>query len=381
MNASKLNKKRNGKGQKKKEVSETAPIFLRKTYHMIDSCNPEIAGWSDDGFAFVVKDPETFASDIITQFFKHNNFSSFVRQLNFYGFRKIKSDAIRIRDAVSDSESKFWKFRHDKFQRGRPDLLSEIRKSNHTEAADKKEVDVLRSEVYELRSRLSSMEKDMEKLTSLLHTIASASPALASKALMSSIAVSEAAGTASASKNNNKIKDISNNLNKKRKISPLPSPITSVSLEPLAVSSLADKDAYDIDTKKHKMGLGDDIVKIPKVPPMPSPSQLISSSSTTLRDESLGTLTSMDEDIFTSLFPLDDSSTSSSSSDDILQVVDGNDFMLTSDDDPIMADVVAAAAATIPGDLEVADLMDIPMTVPSQSAAATPTTTTTWAAQ
>lgn len=241
---------------------------------------------------------------------------------------------------------------------------------------------MLRSEVYELRSRLSSMEKDMEKLTSLLHTIASASPALASKALMASTAVSEAVAAASGSKNNNKnntVSDISNNLNKKRKISPLPSPITSVSLEPMAVSSLADKDAFDMDNKKHKKALDDDILKIPKVPSIPSPSQLISSSSSTLREESLGTLTSMDEDIFTSLFPLDDSSSTSSSSDDILHVADGDDYMLTSEEDPILADVVAAAAATIPDDLEVGDLMDIPMTVSSQNDAAS--TVTTWAAQ
>jgi hypothetical protein len=229
------------------------------------------------------------------------------------------------------------------------------------------------------------MEKDMEKLTSLLHTIASASPSLASKTLMASAAISEAIATASGSKNTNKNTNSSNsniNFNKKRKISPLPSPVTSVSLEPLAVSSLADKVAFDVDNNRNNKVLDDDVMKALKVPPMPSPKQLISSTSTTLREESLGTLTSMDEDIFTSLFPLDDStsSSSSSSSDDILQVVDGDDFILTSEDDPLMADVVAAAATTIPDDLEVVDLMDIPMTVSSQNAAAS-ATMTTWAPQ
>jgi len=33
------------------------PIFLRKTYKMIDACNPEICSWSDDGEMFVVKQP------------------------------------------------------------------------------------------------------------------------------------------------------------------------------------------------------------------------------------------------------------------------------------------------------------------------------------
>jgi heat shock transcription factor 2 len=59
---------------------------------MIDTCDPQIATWSphDNGETFIVTNVKAFESTIIPQFFKHSKFSSFVRQLNFYGFRKIR---------------------------------------------------------------------------------------------------------------------------------------------------------------------------------------------------------------------------------------------------------------------------------------------------
>ncbi|KAG7374532.1 HSF-type DNA-binding protein [Nitzschia inconspicua] len=167
MDPAKVTKKRTARSPTKK-MAENAPIFLRKTYEMINTCDPEIATWSEDGMSFVVKDPDTFASEVIGLFFKHNNFSSFVRQLNFYGFRKIKCDSLRIKDEANDVESRYWKFRHDKFQRGRPDLLAQIKKSSHVEPAEKHEVDALKAEVKSLKNQITTMHKDMERMATLV---------------------------------------------------------------------------------------------------------------------------------------------------------------------------------------------------------------------
>lgn len=165
-----VSKKRSNKS-KRRDGSEIAPIFLRKTYEMINTANPEIATWSKDGTTFVVKDPEKFASEEIPAFFKHKNFSSFVRQLNFYGFRKIKTDPIRITDPEANLESKYWRFRHEKFIQGRPDLLHEIKKSSQIEPAEKREVEALKNEVKDLKSQISTMNKHMEQMAALVGSL------------------------------------------------------------------------------------------------------------------------------------------------------------------------------------------------------------------
>ncbi|XP_038973477.1 heat stress transcription factor A-3-like isoform X2 [Phoenix dactylifera] len=69
------------------EALQSAPIppFLSKTYELVDdpSLDPLIS-WGSTGRSFVVWDPVEFARAVLPRNFKHNNFSSFVRQLNTY---------------------------------------------------------------------------------------------------------------------------------------------------------------------------------------------------------------------------------------------------------------------------------------------------------
>lgn len=84
-----------------------------------DLTRPEherIISWSASGKAFRIEDNTLFSSLVLPKYFRTNKFSSFQRNLNLYGFAKVK------RGVDMDM------YAHGSFIRGRPDLLAQLKK-------------------------------------------------------------------------------------------------------------------------------------------------------------------------------------------------------------------------------------------------------------
>lgn len=129
--------------------SNAPPPFLSKTYEMVDdSVTNSIVSWSQSGQSFIVWNPPDFARDLLPKYFKHNNFSSFVRQLNTYGFRKIDPDQ--------------WEFANEEFIRGHRHLLKNIhrRKPIHSHSAQNSSVPLTDSERQEFEEDIERLKHD-----------------------------------------------------------------------------------------------------------------------------------------------------------------------------------------------------------------------------
>jgi len=147
-----------------KEVyrQENGAEFIQKTYDMINTCQSDIAGWTRDSTAFVIKDKSEFAEQIIPKFFNHK-LDTFVRQLQFYGFSRRTSNDKRIY------------FSHSHFQRNKKHLLKEIKRSKIKRSTikrstktqmwgDEQSQQEMQIVINELKGKVSNLETQLSNL-------------------------------------------------------------------------------------------------------------------------------------------------------------------------------------------------------------------------
>lgn len=159
--------------RKKKEQQgpKTRPAFVMKIWSMVnDDVNHDYIRWNDDGETFQVFHREEFMKSILPKYFKHNNFASFVRQLNMYGWHKVQDISSGSMAKDERNQDEVWQFKNPCFIRGREDLLDKIVRNKtgaqESEAADGNQVNfsLIMSELDQIKMNQLAIIEDMRRI-------------------------------------------------------------------------------------------------------------------------------------------------------------------------------------------------------------------------
>ena len=167
-----------------------------------DPSTNELIRWSNDGTSFIVTRPTELAKRILPQFFKHDHFSSFVRQLNTYGFHKVPQLQQGVLRPDHNAGLDVIEFANPRFRRDQPDLLLLVQRKRSSKSTNKQKAKKARSAVVAKSSAALPLSPSSPSLLSPATTNttpAASTPVTPSTPLFSSINTIASSPTLSAS--------------------------------------------------------------------------------------------------------------------------------------------------------------------------------------
>ena len=155
---------------KNKRPSINPNSFLLKIYNILNKEGYEnVIGWVNDGNAFEIMNLPIFISEILPEYFKHSNLSSFIRQLNMYDFHKLPGEG--------------YFFSHPLFKRNNEDLLSQIHRKSASVKVEKNPGDEIIYKIKKLRENNEGLVATVEKLEYMYNELFSINQVLISHLL------------------------------------------------------------------------------------------------------------------------------------------------------------------------------------------------------
>jgi hypothetical protein len=132
-----------------------------------DSKTDQFIHWSDEGTSFLVPNQDDFSKEVLPRFFKHNNFTSFIRQLNMYGFHKVPN--VQQGSLLSGQQPEVLEFANEFFIKDRPELLQNVsrRKNVQTEEVQKEEkqdLNMILVELSQIKRQQLSISTEIAKM-------------------------------------------------------------------------------------------------------------------------------------------------------------------------------------------------------------------------
>lgn len=139
--------------------------FLLKLFQILqNNTYTQCIHWSEDGSSVEISNITFLTKKILPKFFKHNNYASFVRQLNMYNFHKVRNN--------SNKKENIQIFRHEKFTRDQDwDTILNIKRKIKCELNLDKKSSIPNNDIDKLQHYSDALRNKLVSKSILEHMI------------------------------------------------------------------------------------------------------------------------------------------------------------------------------------------------------------------